>query len=523
MIASRLIRFTGRLMALLSALALTSCAHRESSSSTGNSNSPAPNSKVYPALLDRAELTRVYGAAAAWFQERIPFFECPDAELQRTYYFRWQVFRSHIKQTPDGFVITEFTPKVSWGGKYNTISCAAGHHIYEGRWLREPNLLPDYARFWFRHGGDPRRYSFWAADAVYAAYCVQHQRDWVADLLPDLTANFAAWEKSRRDPNGLFWQNDGQDGMEISIGGSGYRATINSYMYGDALALARIADLAGKNDEAARFRAEAAHIKQLTQTRLWDESAGFFKVLPRGDGQALADARELHGYTPWYFNLPDPRYSVAWNQLMDPQGFYAPFGPLTAERRHPRFRYQHKHHCLWNGPSWPYSTAVTLTAMANLLNHYPQDYVTKRDYFELLQSYAHSQRLKLPDGSVVPWIDENIDGETGAWITRNLLAEKGIKDRGKDYNHSSFCDLVITGLVGLRPRADDVIEVNPLVPDGTWDWFSLDHVSYHGRTLTIVWDKTGKKYGRGAGLRIYVNGRLAAKTASLQKLTVRMP
>ena len=37
------------------------------------------------------------------------------------------------------------------------------------------------------------------------------------------------------------------------------------------------------------------------------------------------------------------------------------------------------------------------------------------------------------------------------------------------YNHSSFCDLVITGLVGLRPRADDLLEMNPLIPAGTWD------------------------------------------------------
>ena len=57
---------------------------------------------------------------------------------------------------------------------------------------------------------------------------------------------------------------------------------------------------------------------------------------------------------------------------------------------------------------------------------------------------------------------------------------------GKDYNHSTFCDLVISGLIGLRPRADNVIEVNPLLPEGTWDYFCLDRVLYHGRTITIL-------------------------------------
>ena len=32
----------------------------------------------------------------------------------------------------------------------------------------------------------------------------------------------------------------------------------------------------------------------------------FFKVLPRDDQAKLVDVRELHGYTPWYFNLPEP-------------------------------------------------------------------------------------------------------------------------------------------------------------------------------------------------------------------------
>lgn len=71
----------------------------------------------------------------------------------------------------------------------------------------------------------------------------------------------------------------------------------------------------------------------------------------------------------------------------------------------------------------------------------------------------------------LPWIDENLDPFTGAWISRTILrrwgwpAAKGGKERGKDYNHSTFVDLVITGLAGLRPRpSNDLLVVNPLVP-----------------------------------------------------------
>ena len=50
------------------------------------------------------------------------------------------------------------------------------------------------------------------------------------------------------------------------------------------------------------------------------------------------------------------------------------------------------------------------------------------------------------------------------------------------------------------PRADDTVEIWPLLPDGTWDWFCLDGVKYHGRMLTIIWDEDGTRYQRGAGL-----------------------
>ena len=95
--------------------------------------------------------------------------------------------------------------------------------------------------------------------------------------------------------------------------------------------------------------------------------------------------------------------------------------------------------------------------------------------------------------------------------------------RGDHYNHSGYGDLVITGLVGLRPRADDTVEVHPLLPENAWDWFCLDNLPYHGRILTILWDRTGRKYGKGAGLRVFADGQQIAGSATLQRVTGRLP
>jgi hypothetical protein len=206
---------------------------------------------------------------------------------------------------------------------------------------------------------------------------------------------------------------------------------------------------------------------------------------------------------------------------MDPKGFAAPFGLTTAEQRHPKFTIARTgDDCQWNGPAWPFATSIALTAMANVLNRGAQDTITLRDYFATLQTYVKSQHRTLDDGRKIPWIDENLEPFTGIWLARDLKLNKGtFYGRGDHYNHSSFADLIVTGLIGLRPRADDVVEVRPLLPEGAWDWFCLDAVPYHGRLLTILWDRDGSHFHKGSGLRIFDGGREIAHAPGLTRLT----
>jgi len=169
--------------------------------------------------------------------------------------------------------------------------------------------------------------------------------------------------------------------------------------------------------------------------------------------------------------------------------------------------------------------------LANLLNNYNQDVIGREDYFEMLRIYTKCHQRKKEDGKVIPWIDENLNPHTGDWISRTRLktwrngtwdARKGGKERGKDYNHSSYNDLIITGLVGLRPRIDEVVEVNPLLTENTWDYFCLDNVLYHGHVLTIIWDRTGKRYGKGKGLAVLADGKKIASSKNLSRTTGKL-
>jgi len=60
--------------------------------------------------------------------------------------------------------------------------------------------------------------------------------------------------------------------------------------------------------------------------------------------------------------------------------------------------------------------------------------------------------------------------------------------------------------VRLRPRAENVIEVIPLVPDDIWNYFCLGNVLFNWKLMTIVWDRTGEKYAVGRGLQVFADG-----------------
>lgn len=451
--------------------------------------------------------------AQQWMEENIPLFESPDKNMEEIFYFRWWTLRKHIKKTEQGYVMTEFLVNRSYADKYNLISSALGHHIYEARWLHNQQYLNDNLRVWYRgNEGKPlkrlRFYSSWVMDAIWNRYLVNRDANWLQQYLPDLKADYQAWEAEKQYPNGLYWQFDVRDAMEETISGGrkekNPRPSINSYMYGNALALSKMCRLLGDANSADQYNSKAENIRSAAQQLLWSDKDRFFEVR-KEQGDTLANVREEIGFIPWYFNMPAPKYSIAWNKLMDPKHFNAPFGITTADRSHPGFRSHGCCKCEWDGAIWPFATSQTLTALANLLTNEKQNLVTREDYYKQLLKYAVSQHK---EGR--PYIGEYMDENTGQWLTND--------DRGRYYNHSTFGDLVITGLAGLRPRADNILEVNPLLPVGKWDWFCLDNILYHNRIITIVWDKSGKKYNKGKGLSVFADGKRIAQSKKLQKV-----
>lgn len=484
-----------------------------------------------------------------WFVANIPFFDCPDQEIVTTYYYRWELITKHLTYgNPDtGYLFTEFIDRPFWSGAYGAISCPAGHQLYEARWLKDSRIARDYARYWLETpGAQPRNYSTWLADSLLAVDAVHPDPQLVERLLPNLIKNFEGWKKRHYDESvGLFWQTGHDDGMEFNIasrqtqdilrGAPSYRPSFNAYMWADAKAIAEMSRRVGKLEIAKEYDSFADSLKETMLKKLWDPKRKFFfpmfknneerdgYTIPAGtlvyqEGRFAGDShgRELIGYVPWQFGMLEPSdaYDEAWAKLMDRDGFYADYGPSTVERNDPMFLLQ-KGCCWWSGQSWPYATTQTLKALANLLKSRKSPWVATEDYAELLNIYAKSHRK---EGR--PYLAEALHPDTGSFEGHDGY------NHSEHYFHSGFCDLVITGLVGIEDGHKDssvqTLSIRPLVPSG-WEYFALDGLQVRGHEVSVVWDRAGERYGKGEGLLVFVDGKLVKRSKELGPLEIELP
>lgn len=491
-------------------------------------------------LLSRAALAaRHFGNDAPWFEANIPFFDCSDPEITQIYYYRWKLYKSHLKDLGDrGYIVTEFLDDVSWSLKpYESLNDATGFHINEGRWLKDRRYVNDYIDFMY-NGGNDRHFSEAIADAAYDHYLVNGNRAFAVKNLAEMKRIYRAWEDHYDASKGLYFIEPLADATEYTIssidatggregfrGGDAFRPSINAFMFANANAISKLSAMVGDARSAREFAAKAATLRRLVQQHLWNQDFQHFIDRYKANNQFVRywdfiRGRELAGYTPWYFDLPDrdPKYVASWRHALAQDRLGGPYGLRTVEPSYEYYMTQHRYvredginkpECQWNGPIWPFQTTLALGGLANLLNNYPkQNVIGVADYVRLLRQYT---KLHYLNGQ--PDLQEDYHPDTGKVIV-------GLH-RSHHYNHSGYNDLVITGLVGLRPRADDVLEVNPLVSSGI-SAFCLENALYHGRLVTIVYDRDGKRYRRGAGLSVYVDGRQVVKPSPPGRKTVRL-
>ena len=373
------------------------------------------------------------------------------------------------------------------------------------------------------------RYTWWPASSAFKRFRLDGRREMLRALYPHLRAEYARWVNRSFDAKaGCVWQACHDDGEENSIGLDGCRPTINAALYGEAIALSRISDALGLADEATAYRTEARRWKNAVLS-LWSAELEFFvtRAVPPPGGRlkdlksrrtqvgcqyctsrdcpprwahgALVRVRDLGGLSwPFYHGAASPAHAVAWRQFRQEGGFAAPWGLTTAERRHRCFNFT-----TWCQTSWHASLAFELRrsppgqealhdgVLRNAIQS--QAGVHPAHFCDALSQYArmHTKGVadEVPAGQ--PFVGESFHPVDGYWLTRRIMFERrtGDRRRGDHYLHSSFADLVLSGLVGLyvtldndderRGRADDAhspvrpvrIVIDPLFETGQLHWF----------------------------------------------------
>lgn len=413
-----------------------------------------------------------------FLRDNLPQFTCNDKKIEEIYYFRAYTFSKHIRKNENGkHTITEWL-QVPWDNL--PVSCAVGHHLSELKWFKKAGHIgEDYIEYWCDNQEQLLIYNNWFIYAVWEYCSATNKMEFAYSKVDKLEAYFKKFESMHKSKIGLYKSVDNYDGMEFSISGAGLRPTINSYVYANAFGLYKIYEYGQNREKAEKYKCFAEALKKEINKRLFiedfyynqpiDKSEDMPRLLPwfRNQNQDFA-VKELIGYVPFYFGIEEKEHLIAWKYFSDKNVFSAPYGLTTADMSHPQFNYEFPHMCLWNGPVWPYATSQVLTALAKMIRKYDaKDLpIGKKEFCAALKTYASSQYITL-NSSVRPWIDENLDGATGEWIARNELIRLNSNDkaRGKDYNHSTYIDLILGGLCGVS-SIENESDCMPLFDNG---------------------------------------------------------
>ncbi|KAE9381515.1 hypothetical protein N431DRAFT_476332 [Stipitochalara longipes BDJ] len=450
-----------------------------------------------------------------FLKENIPFIDIPDSNIQDVYYYRWSSLQRHLRYTlaGTGYIITEFMQPVGYAQALNTIDAAAGHHIDEARWLRSQVYGDDYILAYTRGPANSTQYTNWILDAMFRRSQVNGDTKYTTEQLSDMAKLLGYWDYTFDSEAGLYYYTPNWDAQEFSLPGyivapdggqlqydgpDTYRPNVNAYMVANSRGISRVATQAGDSTTASKFGKIADQLEYSIYTNLWDPVQNFFVdvIRPNNPDLTKVKGREEVGLFPFRFGVGlDAEYANASvQQLFGPQGFFATYGPTTLEIRNQYFASTKPGSacCYWNGQSWPFSTSHVMKSLAAIYRRGSSS-LTADQFVQYMGIYATTQHK-----NGVPYVAESHYPFQDQWSADS-------SNHSEHYQHSTNNDDVITGLLGVIPRSDDILEISPIIPQN-WTYFAIENLPYHGHLLTILYDQDGSRYKVGAGIAIFCDG-----------------
>lgn len=487
--------------------------------------------------LEDAPLARHQADYNRWFAENVPYFDSSDFGFKKMWYYRWWIVRFHLVETnaPDLKGYAFYEGKMGFD---NVIGFAVPLQVKELSYLRDPRFALSQIGNSYRNvakngavvdpPGSPywnETYSHWIAAAVAELNRVHPiPASTLRELLPAMAQDVRAWLSAydsdgdflpeRREPRVTgydldilsYWHfNDLKLDLRVNPPPL-ERVDFASFVFANAAAVSELAGLVGDTALAAEFEQVAGKVRDAVLANFWDDDTRFFYPR-RFDNHGRIPIRELHGFFP-ITNLLVPdrsKYLAALEKFVDPDEFWSRFPPVITSM---------KHYADW---TWqmdglsrniaPHPISMGARTLLQAIKHYEQSAVTADHFMDLMTRYNELVYSGVHPRD--PYWRPNAHEYYSKWEPHANTPLPKPSDISHDF-HSMFCALVVEGAVGLTPRTDAKIELQPLARQ--WTYFLLDGLRYQGHDLTIVWDRPdgSVRYPNyPEGFSLYVDGQVA--------------
>ncbi|MFD2114966.1 trehalase family glycosidase [Paenibacillus yanchengensis] len=489
-----------------------------------------------------------------WF-DRAPKFHSSDKLLNKTWLYRWFILRYNLADPKYGLLQHPLfyegrshkkskKPFSKGGWEFSKlINLSAPLHLTDARWHHDATpsigslknmvdtpmedgmfccLTVDYSMHSFAN------YMCWA---VYQLYLVHREKEPFVEALPALKKQLSSWHQvygnevdflmtefkhtrtgKEYQPSYWYFHDYPKNPKDQETYTPVKRVDRTVYHYLNALGVANLCKEL-QDPEAEYYENLAKEIKASILDKMWDEETSFFYDLHyETDEKALV--KNIVGFYPAWAEILDQQHNELMAHLVNPEEFSTAGVYPTVSIDSKVFAREGgwfgkfikgRNGCMWNGPSWPYTTGIALDALARESKRQHLKY--NEAFAEGLRAYSfqHFQNHDLNQ----PGLVEHYNGETGEPLSDE-----------QEYNHSYYIDLIVTHVAGLQLTATH-LSLQPI--DVGLDYFVLDDVMIAGNKLRITYLKSGLDSNDSniqPGYHLYSNNKLIFSAESLQSVEI---
>ncbi|MGV3616467.1 MAG: MGH1-like glycoside hydrolase domain-containing protein [Fimbriimonas sp.] len=439
----------------------------------------------------------------AFFESEVPSFTSSDKALDELYAFRW--FLLHFSRAGGDLGYLKYPVVLEGRQEFQTYCCySAPFMAFDLNWAGDPQYgyghLANMAVAAYEDG----RFPWYATPetnrvpldhdsatgqsalpwTVWRHYEIHRRQDLIEPLYPAMRKNVDWWIADRDpDGNGLFsidhQLETGMDDLHRRWKGKApkrYEAIdATAYAILNLRAVANMARLLEKPDEAERYDAYATKAENALQTLMWDPKLQRYRDRNPDDGE-LTDYNSITIFYPFFAGVVSKEsLALIDRYLLNPKEYATP-APVPALSKSDK-EYDTKRR-YWAGPTWPATNshvaeAFIATAKAHDRAHLPAA-------AELFRKVAALHMRPRAD------FYEHYDSLTGE-----------PKSTFRDYMHSWWIDLYVRHVAGMTPQPDGSLVIDPL-PLGLTH-FALRNAPYAGRRVDVEF--------AGGQLTVRVDGR----------------